>query len=340
MTIKVGWITAEYPGRPSRRSVWLRSGPMVTMRYRNLALWLNRHGFQNEFYQRAHQYDAVVVIKAFTESILEEVKWLKSQGTSVIFDANVNYYTIWGDYQDSNQHPTQDQQRAAKTITRLADHVIADSEYLRDVVRDFNPNVTWIPDNVLTWMFHPGAPHGKSGQLRLIWSGVAAKSNELLLIREALASVSNLELWLVSEKQPIAFDSLAKLLPVRWFRYSDPYYAWLLGRADAIISPRHLNNGYNLGHTEYKITLGMARSLPAVASPQPAYISAISRGGGGLICDSIADWVAALLRLRDDLAFRHAMGQAARRTVETDYATPVVTAQLGDLLRKVIAAKS
>jgi glycosyltransferase involved in cell wall biosynthesis len=121
-------------------------------------------------------------------------------------------------------------------------------------------------------------------------------------------------------------------LPLRWFRYSDPYYARLLGRADAIISPRYLNNGYNLGHTEYKISLGMARCLPAIASPQPAYVTAIRRDGGGIICDSPSDWEAALARLRDDVDLRLGMGRAARRTVENHYLTPVVAEKLRQVI--------
>lgn len=330
MTIKVGWITAEFPRRPSRRAVWLKSGAMVTMRYRNVALWLNRHGFRNSFYRADENYDVVIVIKTFTDAVLGEVNRLRRKGTKVIFDANVNYYYIWGDYTDPKTQPTPELQRAAKQITRLADHVIADSEYLRDVIRDFNPRVTWIPDNVWPLLFRPAKHRARSGQLRLIWSGIAFKADELLLIKEALAAVAGLELWLVTDARPPVMDSLGG--KVRWFRYSDPYYALLLSRADAIISPRYLNNGYNLGHTEYKISLGMARCLPAIASPQPAYVTAIHADGGGIICDSPSEWAAAFTRLRDDVGLRLEMGRAARRTVEEHYLTPVVAEKLRQVI--------
>jgi glycosyltransferase involved in cell wall biosynthesis len=130
--------------------------------------------------------------------------------------------------------------------------------------------------------------------------------------------------------------SLQDALPVRWFRYSDLYYAWLLGRADAIISPRYLNNGYNLGHTEYKISLGMARCLPAIASPQPAYVTAIAQDGGGILCDTSADWQAALTHLRDDPDARLQMGRAARRTVENHYLTPVVAQKLRQVILQTV----
>jgi glycosyltransferase involved in cell wall biosynthesis len=337
MSIKVGWMTAEFPRRPSRRAVWMKSGAMVTMRYRNLALWLNRNGLSNSFYRSGEDYDVVVIIKTFTDAVLDEVNSLRRKGTPIIFDANVNYYTIWGNYTDPKTRPTPDLQRAAKQITRLADHVIADSEYLRDVIRDFNPRVTWIPDNVWPLMFRPARHREQSGVLRLIWSGIAFKADELLLIKDALAAVDGLELWLVSDARPPVMESLQDALPVHWFGYSDLYYAWLLGRADAIISPRTLNNGYNLGHTEYKISLGMARCLPAIASPQPAYVTAIAQDGGGILCDTSADWQAAFTHLRDDVEARLRMGRAARRTVEHHYLTPVVAQKLRQVILQTVS---
>jgi len=336
MRPRIGWITADFPQRPSWRAVWFKSAAMVTMRYRNPARWLNQNGLHNEFYRLGEKYDAVIVVKTFSEPVLAEVQRLKKRGVPVIFDANVNYYHIWGNYTDPYTHPTPAQRRAALQITRQADYVIADSEYLRDVVRDFNPCVAWIPDNVLPLFFRPSLHRAQAGQLRLIWSGIDFKADELLLIKEALAAVAGLSLWLVSNGRPAVMDALAEALPVRWFRYSDLYYAWLLGRADAIISPRYLDNGYNLGHTEYKISLGMARSLPAIASPQPAYRTAIRRGGGGVVCYTLADWIAALQNLRDDAPLRLAMGNQARQTVEQYYLTPVVAAQLKQVIEQTL----
>lgn len=337
MTIRVGWMTDTFPRRPSRQAVWLRSGAMLTMRYRNIVLWLNRHGFQNEFYSPERFYDIVVIIKSFHPEILEEVIQLKKRGTKIVFDANVNYYYIWGNYPDPKTKPTPDLQRAAVQITRQADHVIADSEYLRDVVQDFNPCVTWIPDNVLPLLFRPAKHRETSGKLRLIWSGISWKSDELHLLLDVFSQVKNLELWLVSDDRPTAMDTLEKVIVVRWFRYSDVIYMWLLGRADAIISPRFLNNGYNLGHTEYKISLGMARNLPALASPQPSYVTAIRRYEGGILCYNDRDWIEALTCLRDDVQFRLEMGNRARQTVEDYYLTPVVASQMAGVLRRTLA---
>jgi glycosyltransferase involved in cell wall biosynthesis len=90
-----------------------------------------------------------------------------------------------------------------------------------------------------------------------------------------------------------------------------------------------------MGHTEYKITLGMAIGLPAVASPQQSYVEAISYAGGGLIARDDAEWRGALERLTTDLAFRVELGQQARRTVLERYSTPVVAGMYGALLEEL-----
>jgi len=332
--LRVGWITSEYPRRPSPIGVWLRSGAMLTMRYRNVALYLNRMGFHNSFYRANQSYDAVVIIKSFHQEILEAAYQLKQQKTFLVYDANVNYYYIWGDYTDPRTHPTREAQHAATTLTQLADHVIADSEYIRDVVMDFNPQVTWVPDNVLPVMFSPTKHRDTTGTLRLIWSGMAFKSNELQVLKPVFAQVPNLELWLVSNARPPIIDVLQDVISMRWFRYSDWRYSRLLKQADAIISPRYLNNGYNLGHTEYKITLGMARGLPAIVSPQPSYVTAVQRHNGGILCYTEQDWIDALTLLRDDAQYRLAMGQRAAGTVKQYYSTPVVAQQMAAILNQ------
>jgi glycosyltransferase involved in cell wall biosynthesis len=89
-------------------------------------------------------------------------------------------------------------------------------------------------------------------------------------------------------------------------------------------------NGYELGHTEWKITLGMAAGLPAIASPQRSYIEALE-GGGGIVAASREDWVEGLEALRDPKR-RFELGARARATVVERYSTPVVARRYGDFL--------
>jgi glycosyltransferase involved in cell wall biosynthesis len=329
--LHVGWVAADtLHGGPDRLS---RLHPPVSMRITNTAFWLEANaGVRNELYRPGRRYDVVVLFKAMDETCRREAERVREQGGRVVFDANVNYYEVWGDYELEGTRPTDEQRRDAREITELADQVVADSSYLREVVRPLNDQATWIPDNVDTRLYRVERRHRSRNALRLVWSGSAVKADHLLLAADAFASVAGLELVLVSEREPTAMAALRQALPCSFVRFSDPRYAAVLRRCDVIVSPKRLVNAYEVAHTEYKITLGMAVGLPALASPQRSYVEAIGYAGGGVVADGDGEWRAALERLRDDVSYRAELGARARRTVRERYATPVVARQYLELL--------
>ena len=124
-------------------------------------------------------------------------------------------------------------------------------------------------------------------------------------------------------------------MPARFVEFSLRRYARVLRESDVIVSPKRLINGYELGHTEWKITLGMAAGLPAVASQQRSYVEAIGYRGGGIVVDKPEEWLNALERLREP-GLREELGHRARETVVERYATPVVARQYADLLTSLV----
>ena len=301
------------------------------MRVANVGRWLNRNerGLRNELYRPGRRYDVVVFVKAMGSTTRDEAERIKEAGGRVVFDANVNYYEVWGEYDLPNTQPSDEQQRDAVEMTRLADWVVADSSYLLGVVRKHTDRASWIPDNVDTRLFRP--PRRRRGDgFRAVWSGVAAKARPLLDIRDALAS-NGAELVVVSNEEPAELEELRREVPVRFEEFSLRRYAEVVRECDVIVSPKRLVNGYELGHTEWKITLGMAAGLPAVASPQQSYVEAIGHRGGGIVADGPDAWRSALERLREP-ELRGRLGREARETVIERYSTPVVARQYAELL--------
>ena len=218
-------------------------------------------------------------------------------------------------------------------MTKLADLVVADSSYLLEVVRKHTDAAQWIPDNVDTRLFRGSRRHrSRRRPLRLAWSGMAHKADHLLAIRDVLASARDVELVVVSNRRPGAIDELAR---VRFVPFELRRYPRVLRGCDVIVSPKRLDNGYELGHTEWKITLGMAVGLPAIASPQRSYVEAIEHEGGGIVAADQAGWRDALERLRDDPPYRAELGERARRTVHERYSTPVVARQYLELIESL-----
>jgi glycosyltransferase involved in cell wall biosynthesis len=327
--LRVGWATSSTLA--AERATFRGLETSVAMRIANVARWLNRNTrFANELYRPDRRYDVVVFVKAMDERSQTEAERARARGARIVFDANVNYYEVWGEYDLPGTRPTPEQQRDAQAMTRAADAVVADSSYLLAIVRRYNERAEWIPDNVDTSVFRPRGAHEERG-LRLVWSGRSHKAKPLELLAEPLAAVPDAELVVVSDAPPPELGAL----PAATFEpFSLRGYARTLRRCDAIVSPKRLVNGYELGHSEWKITLGMAAGLPAVASPQQSYVEAIEAHGGGIVADSPEEWRAAFERLRDP-AERADLGARARRTVEERYATPVVARKYGDFLETI-----
>ena len=324
---RVGWATSAWAFGPTYRSL----PEPVGMRVANVGRWLNRHErrLRNELYRPGRRYDVVVFVKSMDERTQAEAELIKGAGGRIVFDANVNYYEIWGDYELPNTRPTEEQRRDAIEMTRLADWVVADSSYLLEIVRKHTERASWIPDNVDTRLFRPPRQRRRGG-LVAAWSGMAAKARPLLEIREPLAS-AGVELVVVSNEEPPELTELRRDVSVRFVEFSLRRYAQVVREADLIVSPKRLVNGYELGHTEWKITLGMAAALPAVASPQRSYVEAIEHRGGGIVAEGPDEWRAALERLRD-AELRDELGRRARETVVERYSTSVVAKQYGELL--------
>lgn len=327
MVIRVGWATSAWRHGPTYRSLPVP----VAMRVANIGRWINRNkrGLRSELYRPSRRYDVVVFLKAMDAAAQAEAARIQDGGGRVVFDANVNYYEIWGEYELPNTRPTEEQQRDAIAMTQLADWVVADSSYLLQVVRKRTDLASCIPDNVDTQLFRPPKRLSRDG-LRVVWSGMAAKARPLLDVRDALVA-TGAELIVVSNEEPAELAELRQSVPVRFVEFSLRRYAQILREANVIVSPKRLVNGYELGHTEWKITLGMAAGLPAVATPQQSYIEAIAHRGGGIIAAGPGEWWVALERLREP-GFRTELGRRARETVVERYSTPVVAQQYAELL--------
>lgn len=331
---KVGWVLYHYP---RRLPAW-RMGTFPAMRYANLAKWVNRNrdDIRFEQYRPGADYDAVVFLKMMDQPCQELLAQVHAKGGVTVFDANVNYYERWGDYTWAGASPSDEQRELALFMTRRADQVVADSKQLGEVISQYRPDglITHIPDNVDTRRFNGRKVHKSNRAGRLIWSGVSVKAGHLLLIKEALAELGA-TLVVVSEARPPVLDELERHCKVEFRRFSLRRYPKDLLSADIIISPRHLNNAYDICHTEYKISLGMAQGLPAVASPQRSYQDALA-AGGGLIADGPDQWLKSLAKLLSDADMRQEMGDRAKATVEQNYSTAVVAQRYADLLAGMI----
>src|SRR5918912_1046756 len=208
------------------------------MRIANVARWLNRNTrLSNELYRPERRYDVVVFVKAMDERCQAEAERARARGARIVFDANVNYYEVWGDYDLPGTRPTPEQQRDAEAMTRGADAVVADSSYLLGIVQRYNGRAEWIPDNVDTSVFRPRGAHEGRG-LRLVWSGPPQRARPPGPPPEPLAALGDAELVVVSDARPPELDALGAVARCSYEPFSLRSYARRLRTCDMIVSPK------------------------------------------------------------------------------------------------------
>lgn len=314
--------------------------PMSEMRFRWIARRLATSS-EYSLYRPGYRYDAVVFVKSMTPECRHLAARLRERGTKVIFDANVDYYTVAeAGGMPRDLIPSEQQRRDAMAMTGLADKVLASSRHLAEICRAVNPSSQWIPDNVEPRLLPSPMPNNSDdGILNLWWSGMPQKSVDLLCLEEVLPWFKDrVRLRIVTGNLPEAMRrmdsqianrlrSLLHEVPHEIYRYRSVVSLLRLysSHSGVIISPRFLDNPYNLSHSEWKITLGMACGLPAITSPQPSYLDVrehCAHASAVTICSTASQWMAAFEEaLKVPLLEASA---AAREVVLRHYSTPVV----------------
>lgn len=332
-----------------------RASPMGLMRFRWIANALKECDRADyRLFRPGLAVDAVVFLKSMGGHCMQLAETLREQGIPVVFEANVDYYTEFsGNVPMTDMAPTATQRQDAIRITAFSDQVIASSRVLADVCRNYQPRSAWIPDNVdlrLVPRLTRIAPV-REGRLQLWWSGVASKAFELLVAGGALRKLRDrVHLHLVTDDLERAtekwsaevraeFREFLSEIPHTVHRFGDiAHLLRLYAGGGVIISPRTLDVPYNLSHTEWKITLGMACGLPAVASPVPSYLDVREAASEGAVtlCDSEAGWVAAFDQFLSNPRFLKACGDAAFGVVSERYSTEVVAQMHADVVEAVL----
>ena len=313
------------------------------MRFEWIAKYVNQNRLNElhyELYRPWRKYAGVIFLKSMGEAYAELANRLKSRGVKTIFDTNVDYFTpASGTFYYEGMAPTIEQRHAAIEMAEVCDAVIGDSKYLTEVASKYNATVKWIPDNVRNDLItSENSWKPRQAKLPLLWSGVACKLFELLRIRDFLVEHSrDIELKLITN----SLDALD-----RWYPHYKTHFLDLLkheqhefipftsvedlldiySAGGVCISPRFMDNTYNQGHTEWKVTLAMARGCIALCSEVPSYVDVFERaeGVGIRICRNDEEWRRAFEEIISSDFDWEKEQEGATKVVNDYYSTEVV----------------
>lgn len=307
-----------------------------------------------ELYKPWRKYVAVVFLKSMNTDSTDLMRQLSEHGVKVVFDANVDYFTPpTGTYYYNGMAPSDMQRQAALAACELCDAVIADSVHIGEIAKQYLSQVAVITDNVRDLFVLPGTswePVSKD-KLVLLWSGQAVKLFELLAIKDILLKFSDkirlrlitnsleaLELWYPEYKSD--FLSLLSQIEHEFIPFVDiEHLLSIYDKGGIFISPRFLDNSYNLGHTEWKITLALARGRVVLCSPQKSYqvVNDLAQGRGMRVCSNVQEWQDALSQCLNGAFDWKLEQQAAIDVVNKNYKTSVVAGRHLDFIREIIS---
>ena len=294
--LQVGWVIGDQLDRkPWVREAILTGGGVGLARFLWLARYVERQkdlGVHYSVYRPWRRYDAVIFLKSMGTRALDLLQRLEQQGVPCIFDINVNYFEPGGKEYFSNMIPTEQQRHEVVAMAESATAVIADSEFIAGRSREYNQRTLWVSDNVPMDLLPEYKPTRSGKLLRLLWSGESVKLFELLAAEKALIAVKDkVELVLVTNDLAALdrlspdirkrLENLLSRLSVSVIKFHSIQHLFqVYSEGGVFISPRFLDSPYNMGHTEWKITLAMACGRVALCSPVPSYVKVAERSGG------------------------------------------------------------
>ncbi|MEO5720227.1 MAG: glycosyltransferase family 4 protein [Chthoniobacterales bacterium] len=156
-------------------------------------------------------------------------------------------------------------------------------------------------------------------------------------LRLILDRFPNTELWVVGPLAiPAEFDAFGEC--VRRFPLTDwPGWFESARQFDIALAPLELENAFCQAKSEIKFVEAAALGLPTIASRTEPYEDVITDRENGLLAGDEDEWGAALTCLVEEPARRSEIGARARKNVLQRYSPDARTADLAELLPRLLA---
>lgn len=198
------------------------------------------------------------------------------------------------------------------TCMTASDAVSVSTEPLADVVRQFNPNVTVIPNYIDDSMFEIPRPEER-GVTVVGWAGSQTHDADFVGIKPQLFNMlfGHPEVMFMT----IGADYGSDLPPERrvrhpWVRSTRKMYKHT-AQFDIGIAPL-AKDEFNESKSHIKMLEYAALGIPSIASNVPAYEDFVIHGVTGFLADTPTDWADYLEALITNPDLRDQMGKAAR----------------------------
>jgi len=222
--------------------------------------------------------------------------------------------------------------RKIDAVMRVAHTVVAGNEYLARRARQAGARHVHIVPTAIDldrYSDLPEAPLAHS--LTVGWIGIPLNVHYLAMIEPAVRAASKagrVKLHVVGAAVPAQFSGIR----AESFPWGEDTEVSRIAQFDVGVMPLH-DTPWERGKCAYKLLQVMAAGRPVIASPVGANRQVVHHGVNGFLAETTAEWTDALSKLADP-ALRQRMGAEARKTVEEQYSTAIVTPRLSHILSR------
>lgn len=214
-------------------------------------------------------------------------------------------------------------------ICRWSYKVSVGNHYLGDYARQYNANVVYNPTTLDTDSLHnPAQLHKRHQPPRLVigWTGSHSTLKYLEPLQPVLAALEKrypqLLVHIIADRRSNL--DLQSLVFVPWNLASEIEDLYQL---DIGIMPLP-DDEWSKGKCGFKALQYMSLGIPTVASPVGVNVDIVADGVNGLLATTPEEWEQALVRLMEDPALRHRLGEHGKTTVLERYSVRSNTASV------------
>lgn len=215
-------------------------------------------------------------------------------------------------------------------IIRHAAAVIVGNDNLAQYVGDRTKRLIVLATSVPVETM-PVREHRESWPVRIGWIGVPSNLFHLQLLARVFRDLvsrfnDQIRLVIVSNK-----DAGGLPIGTEFVKWSLETESSSVLSFDIGIMPL-TDDVFSRGKCSFKAIYCMAHGLPVVVSPVGMNSQLVQNGVNGFLADSDAEWMQTLCALIESAELRTQLGAAARSTIERDYSSASIYAQLKPIL--------
>jgi glycosyltransferase involved in cell wall biosynthesis len=281
-----------------------------------------------------HHYDLVWIEK-------EIFPWLPAWVESFLCLQRIPYVVDYDDAQFHRYdlHPNNLVRKLLSkkipSVMRNSAITIAGNDYLAEHARRAGARQVLCIPTVIDLNRYAKMNRKMNGTFIIGWIGSPSTEKYLSLIEESLEAVcktGNVKIVLVGARK-----ELSKQVPSELKTWSEETEGEIVRTFDVGIMPLD-DTPWERGKCGYKLIQYMASSIPVVASPVGINTQIVEHGINGFLAKTRAEWISALIRIKENKLLREAMGEAGRKKVESRYCLQVTAPQLFSALKTAASA--